>query len=73
MAKSEKYFRDFRERRGVNYLFGKFVRILADFIMFFPPLGAALIPGIPTLPSRMLQIAIIRELAGHFFATFSQI
>jgi len=36
MAKSEKYFCDFRERQGVNYFFGKFVRILTDFIMFFP-------------------------------------
>ncbi|MBY3387361.1 hypothetical protein [Rhizobium laguerreae] len=73
MAKSEKYFRDFRERRGINYPFGKFVRILADFIRFFPRCGAARIAEILTPHSRILQIVIFRELARHFFATFSQI
>jgi len=73
MAKSEKYFRDFRERQAVNYPFGKFVRILADFIRFFPHLGAAWIPEIPSPHSRMLQIVIFREHIRHFFATFSQI
>ncbi|TAY19540.1 hypothetical protein ELH91_23380 [Rhizobium leguminosarum] len=73
MAKPEKYFRDFRERRGINYPFGKFVRILTDFIRFFPRFGAARIPGIPMSRSRLLQIVIFRELTRHFFATFSQI
>ncbi|MGO6907057.1 hypothetical protein ACCS96_43945, partial [Rhizobium ruizarguesonis] len=61
MAKSEKYFRDFRERYGVNHPFGKFVLILTDFIRFFPRFGAARILGIPTPHSRMLQIVIFRE------------
>jgi hypothetical protein len=73
MAKSEKYFRDFRERHGVNYPFGKFVRILTDFIRFFPRFGVAHIPGILTSRSRMLPIVIFREQTRHFFATFSQI
>ncbi|MBY3414320.1 hypothetical protein HFN87_13670 [Rhizobium laguerreae] len=73
MAKSEKYFRDFRERHGVNYPFGKFVRILADFISFFPRLATARIPEISSSHSRMLQIVIFRELLRRFFATFSQI
>lgn len=73
MAKSEKYFRDFRERHDVNYPFGKFVLILTDFIRFFPRLRAARIAEIPTPHSRMLQIVIFRELTRHFFATFSQI
>ncbi|ACE89338.1 hypothetical protein RHECIAT_CH0000344 [Rhizobium etli CIAT 652] len=36
MAKPEKNFRDFCERRDGDRNSGKFIRILADFIMFFP-------------------------------------
>ena len=36
MAKPEKNFRDFCERRNGDRRSGKFIRILTDFIMFFP-------------------------------------
>ncbi|WP_126904800.1 hypothetical protein [Rhizobium phaseoli] len=40
MAKSEKNFRDFCERRDGDRRSGKFIRILTDFIMFFPRITA---------------------------------
>jgi hypothetical protein len=36
MAKEVKKFRDFREGYDVYHFTGKFIRILADFIAFFP-------------------------------------